>query len=120
MIGPSSAAILVWKKKCRKANLFMSRWYSVCEPQSVKLGDVLGPGVLCFEAPIARWAIEEVVDGISMLIERLLDLKRLGADSTFRFVNSRIDMLPQSLRTATRLFALPTRYGVRRGSKVLL
>lgn len=88
----------------------------------MKVGDVLGPGVLCLEAPITRLAFEAAtfVGGINMLLERLSVAKRLGTETTFGFVNSRIDMLPQSLRAAKALLALPTRYDVRRGSKVLL
>ena len=49
-----------------------------------------------------------------MLLERLLILKRLDAETTFRFVNSRIKVLLESLGTAKQIFALLTRYSVRR------
>jgi hypothetical protein len=49
-----------------------------------------------------------------MLLERLLVLKRLGAEFTFRFVNSRIEMLLKSLRATKRPTTLLTRCSVRR------
>lgn len=88
----------------------------------MKVGEVLGPGVLCLETPITRLAFEAAtfMDGINMLLERLSVAKPLGAETTFDFVSFRIDMLLQSLKAAKRLFAPPTRYGLRRGSKALL
>jgi hypothetical protein len=80
---------------------------------SVSVGDVLGQGLLCCEAPLTRCAID--VGGINMLLESLLIAKRPGAETTLR-VKSRIQMLLERLRTAKLLVALLTRYSVRRRS----